>query len=411
VSERPRPRLRAGSAWALAGVAVTLPAGLLRTIVGARFLGPAEIGLLGIALLALAFVEAVASSGIDTALVAQRGDVEPHLDPAFTIQAVRGVLVFAALWIATPWIARTFHANNAVAVIRSVATIAVLRGVANPAVALAARRLAFQRVFWWSLPEALTSLAVTLVLAPRRRDVWALVFAVVAGQASGTLASYGIVPRRPRLAFRREAIAALLRFGRFVGGSRALMYFSVTADAAIVGLSMGTQTLGLYQFATRVAELPVVTFTRAVAQVALPAISGSQGSAMELRLVWRRLLEWVLAVNAAAALTIVASASIGVAALVGPNWIAAVPLMRVLAVAMVFRAVIVLVGQLLDGVGRPADTMRLNAWRLAALLVVLPLAALAATPRAVAIGVLAVNAAIAWVALRLAARRVADRSD
>jgi len=203
----------------------------------------------------------------------------------------------------------------------------------------------------------------------------------------------------------------LLRFGRFVGGSRALMYFSVTADAAIVGLSMGTQTLGLYQFATRVAELPVVTFTRAVAQVALPAISGSQGSAMELRLVWRRLLEWVLAVNAAAALTIVASASIGVAALVGPNWIAAVPLMRVLAVAMVFRAVIVLVGQLLDGVGRPADTMRLNAWRLAALLVVLPLAALAATPRAVAIGVLAVNAAIAWVALRLAARRVADRSD
>src|SRR5262249_1455023 len=52
------------------------------------------------------------------------------------------------------------------------------------------------------------------------------------------------------------------------------------------------------------------------------------------------------------------------------------PLMRTLAVAMLFRAIVVLTGQLLDGVGRPHLTLRLNAGRLAVLAIVLiPLAA------------------------------------
>src|SRR5262249_49026249 len=258
--------LLAGSGWALASVAVALSSGLLRTILIAHVLGPAEIGLMGVALLALGFVEAVASTGVDTALVAVRDEVETYIDPAFTIQVTRGIAVMGLLWAAAPAVAWAFHTAAATPVIRSVSVVSALRGLMNPAVALAIRRLDFRRVFWWSLPEALTSLGVTLAVAFARRDVWALVVGAIAGQVAATIASYGLVPRAPRLTLTRERIGELLRFGRFVTGSRALMYFSVYLDAAIVGLTMGTQTLGLYQFASRVAELPVVTLTTPLAQ-------------------------------------------------------------------------------------------------------------------------------------------------
>ena len=388
MTERGPAQLRAGSAWALASVAVTLSAGLLRTIVTARFLGPSDIGLMGIALLALGFVEAVASTGMDTALMAERNDVESYLDPAFTIQIARGLIVSALLWIAAPTLAWAFHNDAAVSVIRSVGTIAALRGLANPAVVLVMRRLDFQRVFWWSLPEVLSSLCL----------------AVVAGQAVGTIASYGMAPRMPRLVFHRQPLQALLRFGRFVSGSRALMYFSVNVDAAVVGLAMGTQALGFYQFATRVAELPVVTFTRAVAQVALPALSDLHSNAAALARTWRAMLGWILAVNAAAAIVILLFGEAAIVALAGDRWLPAVPLMRILAVAMVFRAVVVLSGQLLDAVGQPALTMRLNAGRLATLLVVLPPLAAWAGSHGVAQGVLLANAGAALFALRLSAR-------
>lgn len=392
--------LRAGSAWAFASVAVALCAGLVRTMVTARFLGPADIGVMGVGLLALGFVEAVASTGVDTALMAQR-DPDRHIDAAFTIQVARGGAVLALLWAAAPAIARAFHSDAAASVIRGVGLIAALRGLSNPAVVLPMRRLDFRRVFWWSLPEVLTSLCLAVVLSYLRRDVWALVIAVVAGQAVGTIASYGMVPRAPRLVFRGEAIMALLRFGRFVSGARALMYFSVYADAAVVGLTMGTQALGLYQFAMRVAALPVVTFTRAVGQVALPALTGLQSNAAALARTWRTLLRWVVGVNAAAAGVILLFAGIAVQAVVGDRWLPSVPLMRILAIGMACRAVVVLTGQLLDAIGRPAATMRLNAWRLAFLVVLLPPLAIGGGLPGVALAVLLANAGAALFALRL----------
>lgn len=396
--------MRAGSAWALASVVVALTSGLVRTVVIARFLEPAEIGLMGIALLALGFVEAVASTGVDTALVAERKDVETYIDPAFTIQFARGFAVLGLLWIGAPAVAWAFKNDAAIGVIRSVGAIAALRGVANPAVALAIRRLDFRRVFWWSLPEVLTTLCLSVVLAFVRRDVWALVIAVVAGQAVGTIASYGLVPRMPRLTLERQRLSDLLRFGRFVSGSRALMYFSVNLDAAVVGVAMGTHALGLYQFATRVAELPVVTFTRAVAQVALPALSGLNASAAALRRTWRAMLGAVLAVNAAAAVVILLFAEVAVLAVAGRRWLAAVPLMRILAIAMLFRGVVVLAGQLLDARGQPALTLRLNAVRLATLLLLLPpLAAWWGLP-GIAHAVLLASAAAALLAIRLSGR-------
>jgi O-antigen/teichoic acid export membrane protein len=383
-------------------VTVAFCAGLLRTIVIARFLGPAEIGLMGIAVLALGFVEAVTSSGVDTALQAERSEIEPYLDPAFTIQLARGFVVFLMLWIAAPTLAWAFDNEAAVNVIRAVAAIAPIRGAANPAVALVVRRLDFRRVFWWSLPEVLSSLCLAVLLVSLRRDVWALVVASVAAQTTGTAASYGMARRRPRLCLQRESIRSLLRFGRFVSGSRALMYFSVNLDAAAVGVALGTRALGLYQFAIRVAELPVVTFTKAAAQVVLPAVSGARTSEALAR-TWRAMLAAVVGVNVAAAAVILLFAGRAVAA-VAPGWLDAVPLMHILAVGMVFRAVIVLAGQLLDGVGHPARTVRLNAERLALLVVLLPVLMWRTGLTGVALAVVVTNAGAAVRAVQLAAR-------
>lgn len=392
--------LRAGGAWALGTVVCTLVAGLVRTVVTAHYLGPADIGLMGIALLALGFVEAVASTGTDTALVTEPDDVEAYLDPAFTIQVARGLMVAELLWVTAPLIARAFRNPAAVDVIRAVAAIAALRGFLNPGVVLVTRRLEFQRLFWWSLPEVLSSLALTIWLLSLRQDVWALVIAVIVVQAVATAASYGVAPRVPRIVLDRQRIQALFRFGRSVSGSRALMFFSVYLDSALVGLTMGTLSLGLYQFAARLAELPVVTFTRAVAQVALPALGVAQQTAAQVR-TWHTMLAWVCAGNAVAAIGIIVFAEPAVTAIAGPRWLPAVPVIRILAVAMLFRALVLLSGQALDALRRPGLTLRLNAERLAALVVLLPLLGVWGGLSGIASAVLLANAGAAWRGLLL----------
>lgn len=275
-----------------------------RMLIVARLLVPEDLGTVAIALLALGLVETVTATGMDTAMVSQPGDVEPDLDPVFTLQAVRGVAVAAILCLVAPAVGRMFDNAAAVPILYAISSISVLRGLVNPASLLLTRRFEFQRLFWWRLPEVVANFGVAVGLAYVRRDLSALVIAAVVSQAVATAASYGMAPRIPRLRFDWPRLRRLLHFGKWVSGARTLTFLSSTSDAFVVGSLLGTHALGLYQFASRVAELPVITFTRAVSIVALPRFSERQGDPLELRKAYRAALGMALGINSIVALVV-----------------------------------------------------------------------------------------------------------
>ena len=98
----------------------------------------------------------------------------------------------------------------------------------------------------------------------------------------------------------------------------------------------------------------------AVGQVALPALSGLQAQATEMRRSGRAMLGMVLAVNGTAALVMVLDAPAAVDAVAGEPWLAAGPVLRILAIAMWARAIAGLTGQMLDAARQPAQTLRLK---------------------------------------------------
>jgi O-antigen/teichoic acid export membrane protein len=142
---------------------------------------------------------------------------------------------------------------------------------------------------------------------------------------------------------------------------------SLSADNAVVGRFLGASALGVYQVAFRVGELAVVTFTYAVAQVALPALAQLRASG-QLARGFRAALGVVLAVNCAFAAGMLLWGGPLLAGLLGPAWLPAVPVLRILVVAMVFRAAVVVAGGLFEAVRLPSITARVNAVRLAVML-------------------------------------------
>jgi O-antigen/teichoic acid export membrane protein len=85
----------------------------------------------------------------------------------------------------------------------------------------------------------------------------------------------------------------------------------------------------------------------------------------------------------------------------GELWLEAVPVLRILAIAMWARPIVVLTGQMLDAVGQPAQTLRLNAVRLAVPGALLPALAAWSGLNGVAQAVLLANGAAALFATRL----------
>ena len=350
-------------------VAIGLAAG--RTLVTAGLLGAREMGVMGVALLALGTLDAFTATGVETSLVSRRGKPEADLDSAFTLQLSRAIVLAGVLCALALPTARFFATPQAAPVLWALAGVPLLRGIANPGVALLVRRAEFRRLFWWGLPEALVGFVVAVALAVTRRDVWALVAGALASQLTATIASYAAAPYRPRLKLRGRGMRRLLHHAKWMQGTRILMFASLRADDLAVGRFLGTEALGLYQVAFRIAEIPVLTFTRAAAQVALPLLAQTRRDPERLRRRHAGILASVVAVNSAFAALVLLLGGTVVEQVLGPAWRPIVPSLRILSGAMILRGVMIVVAQLFYAVGRPQPTLWANAVRLGVTLALL----------------------------------------
>ncbi|MEW5931625.1 MAG: oligosaccharide flippase family protein, partial [Gemmatimonadota bacterium] len=361
----PAGRGMAGGRWALLSLLLALVTGAGRSLVAARLIGAREVGAMSIALLVLATVDALTASAAETALVSHPGDAEADLDAAFTLRVAQGVLVAAVLWAGAPLVGRFFDAPETPALVRGIALVPLLRGFSNPAAILLVRRIEFRRLFWWGLPDAVVGTVLVVAIGLLRRDAWALVGALIGSQAVSTAVSYAVAPRVPRLAPRAPGLARLLHYGRWIQGTRVLMFVGLHLDNLLVGKLLGAAALGVYQIAFRIGEIPAVTVGRAAAQVTLPVLTRLRGRPDRLRREYLRTFWLVMAASAAFALGLAAVVRPAVARLLGPEWLPAVPVVRILAVAMVLRVAMMLSTQLFYAVGRPRFVFAVNAARVA----------------------------------------------
>ncbi|HEY0150724.1 MAG TPA: oligosaccharide flippase family protein [Longimicrobium sp.] len=360
-----------GGAWALASLGLALGMAAVRMVLVARLIGAAQMGTAGVALLVLTTLEALTSLGTEVALVTRRGRVEDDLDPAFTLELLRGAALSAVALAVAPLAAQLLSTPGATPLIRVLALLPLLRGLANPAAALLVRGAEFRRLFWWGVPEAVVGLVVAVAVAVLRRDAWALVASALAMQTVGTGLSYAMVRYRPRLRLGGRGARRLLHYGGALNRTRILTFLSLNLDNMLVGRFLGPTALGLYQVAFRVAEIPAVTITRAAARVALPMFGPLRGSPRALA---GRYLTTVAAVCTAgcvfAALALLLGEP-GVRWMLGPEWTRMVPALQLLALAMVFRGIMQISDQLFNALSRPGLSLPAQGVRLAVLSVAL----------------------------------------
>ena len=389
MSTRPLDRALAAGGWAFLARTLLTASGFARTLVLARLLSPQDFGLMGTALVVLSAIEAFTGTGFETALMQRRGDNSGLYHSAFTIHLARGGALAALIWIGAPVAAAFFHGPALMPVLRTTGLILILRGLTNPAMLELYRDLRYDTLFWWSLPEVAVGLASAVALGIVLRNVWALVWSLIAAQAANTVVSHVLARRPPRLTLDRAGIRELTHYSKWILATSAVTFLSLQGDNGFVAKALGFGALGFYQVAFRIAELPVTGFTQVVMGVALPSLSALQHER-------DRLLSWyvgaqrlVLLVHGAFVALILPFGAPLTRALLGPKWLPIVPALRILAIAMLLRAIVDLAGILFNAVGVPRLAYRLQAVRLAGLAVAIyPLSRVMGGVEGVAVAVL-----------------------
>lgn len=329
--------LATGFAWTGWGKSSFVVVQLLVIMVLARMLTPEEFGIVGAAMIAIDSAEILAKLGLRPALIQRPTLGRSYESSSVALAIAGGGGTGLVIWAIAPAVAGVFGFPQVTDVLRVLAVVLPIRTIGNVADALLTRAHEFKWLAWTELVSYILGFGVgAIAAAAAGLGVWALVIGTVAMESLKALLR--LVKRRPaagrpRLAETRE----LLGFGVGVTVGRIPNSIADRADNFVVGVSLGSEALGVYGRAYQLMQVPGALFGKVLHQVFLPAVARLQGRREVLATAFRR------GISASALVILPLSAFLGVLAAdvveftLGDQWGDAVGPFRILAAAMLLR--------------------------------------------------------------------------
>lgn len=263
---------------AVFGVQLTSEAlSLVRSILLARLLGPAEMGVCAILALTLSLLDMLSDLGPDRLLIqAEDGDQPEFQKTAQSLQALRGLACACALLVFAIPVASLLGTPAAYGQLAAVGLITLLRGGLHLDVKRRQRTGNFRPQLTADLVSAIAATLTVVLLAPWLRNAWLFVAAGTLQSLVLVLMSHLTAERRYSWGYNRDVARRMLIFGWPLVLNGLLMFGAMQGDRLIVLGSASKADLGRYAVAIQFSLIPVLLLSRVASTLWLPLLARDQ---------------------------------------------------------------------------------------------------------------------------------------
>jgi O-antigen/teichoic acid export membrane protein len=325
---------------------------LVRFVILARLLSPRDFGLLAVAWAVVEVGQGLSDLGFEKAVI-QRSHVSDHeLDAAWTFDVLRCGALALVIAAFAPGIAVAFGEAGATNLIRALSVTPILYALASIKRIELQRRLEFRSLTFMRLPEMAVEAVIAIVLAPRI-GVWALAVAAWISISCTVTLSYVLAPHRPRLIPDWNVGVGLFRFSRWLTVTGVSVMVGEATLRAVISRQLGTESLGIFYLATRLAILPLGTVSQVVWTVGFTLHGQLQAEVRRAATAFQYVLTSisVLLLPVYALLFVLADAL--TVHVLGPKWFGSTQIIRILALANVAAIGGAAIRPMLEGRGHP----------------------------------------------------------
>jgi PST family polysaccharide transporter len=355
----------------------------------ARLIGPADYGLVALAMPFILFANVLADGGMSNAL-GRRAEASRELESTiFWISGGLG-LALALLCCAIAWpMGALLHQPRLPLILAALSPILFMNGLTAASNGRIIREGRFAVFAAGDLISTVASTAAALAAAFHGLGAWSLVAQQLTLWVCKLVWVTSAGGVRVVAAFRWREAEGLARFGAHTIGATLADFVSRNIDNLIVGGVLGTTALGFYAMAYQVIRAPDMLISGPLYLYIFTAVSrvAHQASPRALQDLAASALRLGAAAFAPLFLGLALTADLAVPALLGAKWMGAIAPLRWLAGAGFFFSMCAIMATTLMGLGRTDLQLRLS--------LVLGGATIVLVAAAAPFGVTAVSAALA----------------
>lgn len=305
----------------------------------ARLLSPKQFGLFGIAVLITALVEVITETGVNVILIQEKDNIEKFLNPAWIVSIARGILISSFIFLTASFISEFFKSPESLFLLQLISVVPLIRGFINPAAVKFQKNLEFNKEFWYRLSIVVFDTIVAIFFGFITRNSLCLVFGLIAGVVLELSLSFIFIKPLPRLEFHKNYLLKLFHSGKWITLSGIFNYLYHNADNIAVGRILGASSLGLYEMAYNISMLPITEISDVVSKVTFPVYSIISGDRLRLGKAFTKTILLVSSLTIPFGLILFIFSREIVSLFLGSNWTGIIPVLRILIIFGVLRAI------------------------------------------------------------------------
>lgn len=328
---------RRGISWNLAGAIATNGLRIVVIAVLGRALDSRDFGIVAAAVTVNVVLYSIRDIGIGPALIQRRTLELGHITTTFAVSTYLGIALCALLIIGAPLIGDLWSIRESVGVIRAMAVLFVLRGIATTSRIMCQREMNFRAIALIDACSFALGSVLSMILAVLGAGPWALVCGYLLEEAISMLMYLVVSPPRVSLRIDVSRFRELMSFGTGQTISQIAGILATYGDNFVVGNRLGAAALGYYTRAYDLIKFPSAVFASIVGSVLFPAFSRLQDHREQLAVSFRRVLFLNALVLLPASAVLIVVAPEAILLLVGPGWDEAILPFRILSISILFR--------------------------------------------------------------------------
>lgn len=371
---RPKLVLFGNAGWVTFAFVIQQALRLGSNIILAWLLAPELLGTMLLINTLRIGVELLTDVGLGQSIVNNpRGDEPTFYNTAWTIQIVRGFVLFLLALALTVPVAEIYDNPEMKYLLPVVAPIFIITGVMSTSRFLLQKRMEVRKLASFDLIVAIVGAAIQIALALFSPTIWGLIAGMLASSAFTTITSFFLIDwRNHKLQWDMDAAKSILHFGKWIFVSTVIYFLAMNFDRLYFADAIPIALLGVYGIARTFSETVMLLFQRIGNMLIFPKISASllRGAGLRKSIgPMRMALLLVLATGLAMG---VAVADTFIFLVYDERYQAAGFFLTVLLVGTWFATLATISDAMMMGVGKPSSVALSNGVKLAIIVAMLP---------------------------------------